>query len=444
MKKNKVTFCIYFIYFLFALLMHSILITIEQSIYIYAIDRSKSFILLIMNYVGVLLVPIFFTHLLGKIRYKMLILGLLGLIGIACLPVPLTQNIEFSKIIALFIGFVYACMRVATYTFLKTIHAEEKLYASIMNKLDAMFALGFVATWAIFATLVLLDTSWLYFYWLIASLILLMILLVSRTKFDTFEKTRLIQANQNQGAVLFAKIINPPNIYTSVLTFFKGILGSVWALLGLLRYSMVLMLVICMALLSIIQVHFTKYIPQVSAQFANIPSVDIYLMLTTFLAIFMGRIFASFLLPIFSTKYLLSIFLALLLGLVLLLSFQMEALLGATHILLFNDFPSAIWIIPLMGFVWGPVMPTLTAIVLHRINPPQTYRVAGLIIFVIYGIEVTWDKVSMLIFRQFNLSIGLIFTIVPVILLLIISLLFLNDLQHTDKTEISTNEANRF
>ncbi len=440
MKKNKVTFYIYLIYFVFALLMHSILITIEQSIYVYAIDRSKSFILLIMNYVGVLLVPIFFTNLLRKTPYKKLLLFLLALAGLACLPVPLTKNLDFPKILALLIGFVYACMRISTYAFLKTIHEQERLYASIMNKLDAMFALGFVITWAIFGTLVVFNISWLSFYWGIAFLVFLLIALVARTKFDTIESTKLITPKPaQQWTVTFFALLKPQSIYASVIRFFKDLGESIWSLAGLLRYSMLFMLVICMGLLAIIQVHFIRFIPQIGGQFPNIPSVDTYLTIMTFLALFMGRILASFLLPIFSTKYLLSIFLSILICTILLLSFQIEELLLSTNVLLFNDLPSAVWLIPMMGFVWGPVMPTLNAIVLHHVEPQKAYAVAGMIIFVIFGVEVMWDGAASTLFEQFNLPIALLLAVIPTILLLIISLLFLNDLQNTNNRTTAKN-----
>jgi len=448
MIKQRLLFSVYLIYFIFALLMHSLLITIEQSIYLYAIDTSKAFILMIMSYIGVLAVPIFFTNVLGKIKYKQLSISLLAVVGVLCIFMPFARSLDFPKFLAVLIGFAYCCVRIASYSFLKTIAQEEKMYVSLLNKLDAMFALGFVLTWLVFGVLVLLGISWLVFYWLMSGLILASIFVFIFTKFEDSSQAKPIENSEGRFATLLTPFKDPKIIIDYVFIALKDILESMLAIPKFFSHSMVIMFSLCIALISIIQMHFVKYIPALSAVFNNLPSVDTYLLIFTFFAMFLGRIFASFIIPIFSAMPVLIASLLVLIGTTILLSFQTDDLLAAGSISQFNDLPSVFWLVPMIGFAWAPVMPILCGMVLYNIDFKRAYQVSGMIILIIFGIEAAWDGVGTSIFGQFNLNIVLILAVIPLILLLIISILFLSDLKNkeqdntVDAGQINTKELN--
>ncbi|TAH18586.1 MAG: hypothetical protein EAZ08_11170 [Cytophagales bacterium] len=439
MTKQRRLFSVYLIYFIFALLMHSLLITIEQSIYLYAIDTSKAFILLVMNYIGVLVAPIFFTSVLAKIKYKHLSIALLAFVGIFCVFMPFAKDLYFPKFLAMLIGFAYSCVRISSYAFLKTIEQEESLYVSLLNKLDAMFALGFVVTWLMLGASVSLGISWLAFYWLTSGLILISILVFIFTQFDELAQPKTMQVVVYRLADSLAVLKDPQIIINRSVIFFKDVLDSVLAIPKFLYYSMMIMFSLCVVLISIIQMHFVKYTPYLSVLFNNLPSINAYLLISTFFAIFLGRVFVSFIIPIFSAVPVLIASLLALIGVTILLSFQTDTLIEASSIAQFNDLPSAFWLVPMIGFVWAPVMPTLCGVVLYHIDTKRIYHIAGLVILIIFGIEAVWDDISSAIFDQFNLNIALILGVIPIILLMIISVLFLNDLKN--KEQGNTTEA---
>lgn len=449
MTKQRVILSAYLIYFVFALLMHSLLITIQQSIYVYAIDTSKAFILLIMNYIGVLLAPVFFTKTLSKIKYKTLSISLLALVGFFCIFMPFTKNLDFPKMMAVLIGFAYSSVRISSYVVLKTVEQEESQYTSLINRLDAMFALGFVFTWLIFGVLVFFNISWLAFYWLVCILSLLSITFLVYTKFEVLEETKPIfsQKPQHKLAILFVQLKDIEGILNRTVVFFRDMLDSLLSMPRLFYYSMVIMFSICVVLISIIQMHFAKYIPYLSTLFNSIPSMSTYLMIMTFSAIFLGRFLASFIIPIFSPTAVLIVSLCMLSVLVVFLSFQTGSFVGMDSISQFSELPTAFWLVPVLGFVWSPVMPTLCSLVFYHVNSKQAYQIAGMIVFIIFGIEAASDSVSTSLFEQFNLNIALILSLIPIILLLIISILFLNDLKNkngsaevTAPTQPSTTE----
>lgn len=420
--------------------MHSLLITIQQSIYVYAIDTSKAFILLIMNYIGVLLAPVFFTKILSKIKYKTLSISLLALVGFLCIFMPFTKNLDFPKIMAVLIGCAYSSVRISSYVVLKTVAQEESQYTSLINRLDAMFALGFVFTWLIFGVLVFFNISWLTFYWLVCILILLSVLFFIYTKFEVLEETKsiFIQTPQHRLATLFAQLKDTRSIINSVIIFFRDILDSLLSMPRLFHYSMVIMFSLCIALISIIQMHFSKYIPYLSILFNSIPSMSTYLMIMTFFAIFLGRFLASFIIHIFSPTAVLIVSLCMLSVLVVFLSFQTGSFVGMGNISQFSELPTAFWLVPVLGFVWSPVMPTLCALVFYHVNSKQAYQMAGMVVFIIFSIEAASESTATSLFEQFNLNIALILSLIPIILLLIISILFLNDLKNKDgSTEIT-------
>jgi MFS family permease len=434
MTKQRVILSTYLIYFVFALLMHSLLITIQQSIYVYAIDTSKAFILLIMNYIGVLLAPVFFTKILSQIKYKRLSVFLLALVGFLCIFMPFTTNLDFPKFMAVLIGFTYSCVRISSYVVLKTITQEESLYVSLVNRLDAIFALGFVFTWLAFGVLVFFNISWLAFYWLICVLVLFSVLFFVYTKFEVSEETNsiFIRTPQQSLVALFAQVKDTKGIFERTITFFKDVLDNVLSMSRLFHYSMVIMFSLCVALISMIQMHFAKYIPYLSTLFNNIPSMSMYLMMMTFFAIFLGRFLASFIIPIFSPIVVLIASLCMLSVLVVSLSFQTDSFVGMGGISQFSELPTAFWLVPVLGFAWSPVMPTLCALVFHHVNTKQAYQMAGIIVFIIFSVEAASDGTSASLFEQFNLNIALILSLIPIILLLITSILFLNDLKNKD------------
>lgn len=440
MTDQKRLFAIYLLYLIFALLMHSLLITIKQSIYLYAIDTGKAFVLMVMNYIGVLAAPVFFTSVLSKIKYKHLGIALLVVLGICCAFMPFAKELDFPKFLAMLIGFGYSCVRISSYAVLKNIAKEEDLYVSLLNKLDAMFALGFVVTWLVLGATMFLGISWLVFYWLTGGLILISIIVFVFTSFEDSKQPKTMQVATYRLADSLAVLKDPKALLDRTLGFFKDVLESASLLPKLFYYSMMVMFSLCVALISVVQMHFIKYVPSLSLLFNNLPNVDAYLLIFTFFAMFLGRIFASFVIPIFSAVPVLMGSLLALIGVLLTLSFQTDAFTEAnsTRITQLNDVPSIFWLVPMIGFTWAPVMPTLCGIVFHHVGK-RIYHVAGLVILIIFGIEAIWDGMSSSIFEQFNLNIALILGVIPIILLMIISTLFLNDLKN--KEQSSTAEA---
>jgi MFS family permease len=332
------------------------------------------------------------------------------------------------QLMAATVGFMYGGNRVATYGFLKKLYSKEQIYTSIINKLDAAFALGFIFSWGIFGALVILGQSWLLFFSIMVVCLLFAIVQMVRFQYITTENTLDLGVVKEQKSfkVKFSAIIKSIPAY--LIQFVKDLMNSAIEFVTLVRNSMVQIFLLCTVFLSMIQVHFMKCIVQVGEQYINIPNLDTYFIIIAMLSLFLGRIFASFLLRIFRTIYVVAFSLTML-GLMILSIALASTSFDSEGVIHFQELPSAIWMIPAMGFVWAPVMPTLCATAFFHLENSKAYTLAGIAIIAIFGTEVIADGFSTLIFKQFSFHIALLLGLVPVVLLMIFSFLFLNDLK---------------
>jgi MFS family permease len=436
MNKNKVIFIVFFVYFIIAMLMHSTLITINQAIYTYALDKSKSSILLVIEYTAIIGGSVFISELVGTISRKKLLIACLAFILLLGIIIPFSNHFFFPEILFLGAGIIFVITRIVGYVLIKEVANDEKIFASLLNRFEALFVLAFVVSWAVVGGFTEAGLPWTYLFWVIAGLSLLALLLIFTTNFSTKEEIRKLSLEEKKltWGDIFSRL--PNHLYHFTVSLFSKSKKGVRAFFAVLRYSMVLMLVLGLVFLSIAQLHFMQWIPSLSKQYITNLNTDIYLVMLAFTGLFLGRVFASFILRIFNVFHVLISSIAFCIICIFMTAYYANTNIEAIQISALSELPSFFWTIPLISFVWGPVMPTLFAIILSSIDKGKIPVITSLITATIFITEAMWTGVSEFIFKSLSVNVAFLLGMLPMLMLLIITLLFINDIQSTENKQI--------
>ncbi|SFF16135.1 MFS transporter [Thermoflexibacter ruber] len=436
MDKNKIIFIVFFVYFIVAMLMHSTLITIEQAIYTYALDKSKSSILLVIEYIAVILAAFLMSELIRTISYRKLLVPCLIFILSLGIIIPFSNHFLFPQLLFLGTGVIFVIARTVGYMLIREVAKQDKVFASLLNRFEAMFVLAFIISWAIAGGFANTRFSWTYLFWVIGGLSLLALGLIFTTDFKKKEEVRELHLEEKKSLWhdVFLHLFS--RLYHLIFSLFSKSKKGAWSFFEIFRYSMVLMLALNLAFLSMAQVHFMQWIPSLSKQYIANLNADIYLVMLAFAGLFFGRIFASFILHIFNVFYVLIGSMALCIVCIFMTSYYANVNSEPIQISALSDLPSFFWAIPLLGFVWGPVMPTLSAIILSSVSKEKIPVITSLIIAVIFIIEAICTGVSAFIFESLSVNVAFLLGMLPMIMLLIITLLFINDIKNTENKNI--------
>lgn len=436
MNKNKIIFIVFFVYFIVAMLMHSTLITIEQAIYTYALDKSKSSMLLVIEYVAVILAAVLMSELIRTVSYRKLLIPCLIFMLFLSIIIPFSNHFLLPQLLFFGTGVIFVIAKTIGHVLIREVAKEESVFASLLNRFEAMFVLAFIVSWAVSGGFVYIGFSWVYLFWVIGGLSLLALMLIFTTNFRNREEVRELYLEEKKTTWSKAFLRFPVQLYRLMFSLFSKSQKGAWSFFEIFRYSMILMLVLNLAFLSIAQTHFMQWIPSLSKEYITNLNMDIYLVMLAFAGLFFGRVFASFILHIFNVFYVLIGSITLCIACVFMTSYYANENIEATQIATLSDLPSFFWSIPLLSFAWGPVMPTLSSIILGSVNREKIPVLTSLIIAIIFIAEVIWTGVSAFIFESLGVNVAFLLGMLPMIMLLIITLLFINDIKNT---EIKTN-----
>jgi MFS family permease len=329
-------------------------------------------------------------------------------------------------------GVIFVIARTVGYVLIREVAKEDKVFASLLNRFEAMFMLAFIISWAIAGGFANTRFSWTYLFWVIGGLSLLALVLTFTTDFKKKEEVRELHLGEKKSQWNNFFLHLPYRLYRLVFSLLSKSKKGAWSFFEIFRYSVVLMLVLNLAFLSMAQIHFMQWIPSLSKQYIANLNADIYLVMLAFAGLFLGRFFASFILCIFNVFYVLIGSIALCIVCIFITSYYANVNEEATQITALSDLPSFFWTIPLLGFVWGPVMPTLSAIILSSVSKEKIPVITSLIIAVIFITEAIWTGISAFVFENLSVNVAFLLGMLPMIMLLIITLLFINDIKNTE------------
>lgn len=228
MKKQRLLFALFLIYFVFAILLNSVGTVILQVIGNYDVSKSSASVLEAFKDLPIALVSFLVASFLPRIGYKNAILAALALVACACVAMPLVPAFWTTKLLFLCVGVGFALVKVSVYSTLGLIATDRRHHAGIMNTLEGVFMVGVLSAYWLFGYFIDSNDprsqSWLQVYWVLALLCAATFALVLATPFD--ESTAQLPQGRSRWDDFTAmlKLFFKPLVCVFVLTAFLYVL----------------------------------------------------------------------------------------------------------------------------------------------------------------------------------------------------------------------------
>jgi fucose permease len=289
-------------------------------------------------------------------------------------------------------GASFALMKVSVYSTIGLITKDQRGHTSLMNMLEGMFQVGSLTGPLLFSFMIA-TSHWNHTYWLLAGLGSLALVLMLLTPLDEGST----DAAAGEGA-------EQPG------------LGQ---MLGLLRVPMVWLFVLAAWLYVMIEQSFNTWLPTFNREVFHLSDARAAALLGIFPAsIAVSRFLTGYLARRFSWLTIQLVFLAcacLITVLVVVATIggapQWSAWLGA-H-------PLA-WLFALVGFFLGPIYPTISSIVLSRLEKIRHSAMTGLIIIFSAMGGTTGSMLIGLLSQRWSTHDAFFFPLLPMVLLALV------------------------
>ena len=186
MKHVGIKVSLLLIYFVFAALLNSVGILVERSQEVYDVLKADAAILEPFKDLSIALVSFLIGSFLPRLGYKKGMLISLALVFVGCLGMYAGNSFWAVKILFAITGMTFAVVKVAVYALIGYVTDSKKGHSQLMSYIETIFMTGIIFMYLVFP-LFFSDTdqdSWLRGYLLMAGLIAIAFIIISRSKFD--------------------------------------------------------------------------------------------------------------------------------------------------------------------------------------------------------------------------------------------------------------------
>ncbi len=412
MKLSIINFAVFFSYFIFSALASSTFIVVEQALYEYAMDNQHAEAVRTLSNVAYLIVAVLVAPFLRNFGYQRILIICSLFAGFAALLMPFGTNFIIPKIFYFAVGLGLSSTRLIGYKVLNVLSSDQKYFSGIINFFEGIFALGAMLGYASFTFL--LNNN--LFHWRNGFAVLGLLCIV-----NAFVAMRADMTEVSKKLTQFRTRL-------TLKEMGKSLQGTV----SMLRYTLVLLFLSILFLLTFNENQFVKWLPLFCSQILNLPTnLASQLLYPILFAVFLGRLVASILLrsmaPIFLLLFCLGGVMALLVVITQIIQHQP---MGSN--LTWETMPPVIWLVPLMSFFWAPMQPTLFIIVINNVET-QRYTskttILGLLMAFSLLFQLLTQHLTDYIFTIFSISVAFFSSIIFVMILFTVIILFVNDLK---------------
>lgn len=383
---SKVRLSLLLNFFVFAILLNTVGIVISQVIVDYQTGRIAAGSLEAYKDLSIVVVSFLLASYVPKFGYKRsMIVGLLA-VTLASALVAAVRGFWVTPVLYAVVGSSFALMKISVYSTVGLITSGQKEHAGLMNTLEGTFMVGSL-TGPLLFSLMIGWSHWNHTYWIIAALSVLALVLMLAT--DLGESAVHGEADRSNFFEMF----------------------------HLLKYPMVWVFVICAFLYVMIEQSFGTWLPTFNREIFNLSPAQS----ASFLSIYAGSIALS--------RFLAGSLLKRVSWLFLLLAYLCGALILTLFVLSQTRTPvtqtSANWyaapplafVFSLVGFFLGPIYPTISSIVLSKLEKIHHSSMTGLlIIFSALG-GTSGSLIIGIVSQQLNVHQAFLFPVVPITLL---------------------------
>ena len=359
------------------------------------------------KWLSFVLIFLLFAPFIEQIGYRKLLLPTQGAIFFILLLIPVAKHWILPTLLMLLTGFQMAISRIGAYNVLAEKSDSEDEYAGRINFLEMFAAMAYlIGAWLIWY-FVRLDREWRELYWIIAVFY----------------------------AISFALTRFYPNSLPLIrISIFKQPFWEISQLRRMLSYTMVSVFMLCLFLAVFLNFqsqnwnfHFVKEILKTDR---NMPTQILTFSVGSMV---LGRWFFSFLTPFVPIRYLLVVWLWILVAVTIWVAEASMPLRVTDFSFDLTKMNPTFFFVPLLSFLWSPIVPTLCALGLFHI--PKHYKASAVALVSLALVITQWiaQNLSNKMFEWFSFTVAFLFSILLIAFLIVFLSLFVKDLRQ--KTE---------
>lgn len=186
MKHFHIKLALFINYFVFAILLNSVGIVIQQSLANYGVSETSASILEAFKDLPIAIVSFFVASFLPKFGYKNSMLLALALVFSGCLTMYFGNSFDSAKILFLTIGVAFAFIKVSVYSMIGLFTETKEQHNSFMSSIEGFFMIGIASAYFLFPAFFDANNpnGWLRVYLLLAGLVAVAFFLLLFTKVD--------------------------------------------------------------------------------------------------------------------------------------------------------------------------------------------------------------------------------------------------------------------
>lgn len=408
MKNLPVKISLFLNYFVFAILLNSVGIVIQQSLDIYNVTEGQASILEAFKDLPIAIVSFIIASFLPRIGYKNSMLFGLIIVFFGCLYMYYGNSFNSAKVLFVTIGVAFALIKVSVYSIIGLITDSKKEHNSLMSSIEGFFMIGIAIAYFLFPAF-FSDTNpnaWLNVYPVLAGLVAIsfLFLLFSKMNFDE----EIPGENIKEDFLEMIKLIAVPLVIVFVLSAFFFVMVEQGIMTWLPTFNK--------DVLSLNK--------SLSVQMASILAISLAI----------GRILAGFLVKkIHWLTILVSCLITAMAIVVLILPKALN--LEKIEISSFTDIPLIGFAFPIIGLFIAPIYPLINSVVLSALPKKLHSPMTGLIVIFSALGGTIGSRIIGLLFERVGGGKAFYFMLIPMSILLI-SLFLLNKM--TKSHEVSS------
>jgi len=355
MNRGRMILAMILTYMVFGILLNSVGTVILQSIQGFGVSKGDASILEAFKDLPIAIVSFLTASLMPRLGYRRAMMLGLGLVGAACLLMPLLASFWMTKLLFVATGVSFALVKVSVYSSIGLLTEDKQAHASLTSTIEGWFMVGVLAGYWIFAWFIDPqspgDPVWLRVYWLLAAIAAAILVLLATSRMDE-------RAASDGHAV-----------GDSFLDMFR-----------LVAQPLVAVFLVSAFLYVLIEQSVGTWLPTFNREILHLPTTMSVQAASIFaVSLALGRLAAGVALRRVPWHWLLMVCVLAMAALVL-LALPLARNLQPNPAMSWAHAPLAAYVFPLIGLFMAPIYPAINSVVLSSLPKSRHAAMTGLIV----------------------------------------------------------------
>lgn len=396
MNRCRMVVALAMIYMVFAILLNSVGTVILQSIHTFGVDKPQASLLELFKDLPIAITSFLVASFLPRLGYRRAMMLALGIVGSACVLMPLYPSFHTTELLFACVGVSFALAKVSVYSSIGLLTRDKAEHGRLTNTIEGLFMLGVLLSGWLFSAFINhdapADPSWFNVYWLLAAMCFGVIALLATSRLDE-------SAAHGGGQLSLA--------------------GAMRQMYGLLMRTLVYVFLLSAFLYVLIEQSFSTWLPTFNNEILKLPNAMSIQMASILAgATALGRIVAGQLLRRMPWHALLNLCVVGMGALILLVLPLARQAVVPEHVGWLNA-PVAAYLIPLIGLLMAPIYPVINSVALSSLPKPSHAAMTGLIVIFSALGGTLGSRITALVFSSFGGIHAFYFSLVPMCLVLV-------------------------